>query len=138
MSKVHEATCEGGIVTAYDLPIPGVTVLSEGVGPSTGVLIMDEKGLFYIPKGSPDLNATLEKLIAALSSTKDALDKAVAALNAIDGAGYIIAVSGGSGSPAVGTPSPPVAATDISGVEAAAAEIETIKGELEALKGQLI
>lgn len=137
MSKVLEASCIGGVVSVQGVPVPGVILLSEGVANSDGILIVDEGKAYYLTNIGNDLDTALGKVIEALEKIGAALEKTVDSLTAIDTAQYIIAVSGGSGAPAVGTPSPPVAAGDISGITSAAAELEAVKAELEALKGNL-
>lgn len=111
MSKAIAATCSGGIVKAGSLPVAGALVLSEGVGSSSGVLLLDEGRATYLAKTSEDLKATLEKIAAALSQI-------ATALTAID-------------AKPVGTlpPAP--------GSAAAIAQITSIQAELTALKGVL-
>ncbi len=67
MSRMLEAACIGGVVTVGALPVVGVTILSEGIGPSTGVLIMQGDELYYVAKTSPDLESTLTSVISALT-----------------------------------------------------------------------
>ncbi len=67
MSKALAATCTAGVVLVDGLPLPGATILSEGVGPSGGVAILDETSAFYVAKTSPDLKTTLDKLISILT-----------------------------------------------------------------------
>ncbi len=88
MSKVLQAACSGGIVTAEGVPVPLVEILCEGVGDSTGVLILDEDKAYYLAKTSPDLVTTLEKLLDSLQYISNAL-------GALDGAGFLIAATGG-------------------------------------------
>lgn len=123
MSKVIEATCVGGVVTAEGVPIPSADILSEGVAQSDGILILDEDDAKYVAKTSPDLKETLEKLSAAL-------DNIASALSAIDGAGYIISVTGGP-SPVVAIPSPPVATGDIASINSAKSAIDLFKENLK-------
>lgn len=137
MSKLLPATCVGGVVTSGGVPLTGTTILSEGQGQSEGVVILDEETNTYLAKTTPDLISTLTNLIDVLGQIKEGLQKAADALTALDTAQYIVAVSGGSGAPAVGTPSPPVATGDISGVTQAASQIDPIISELETLKGSL-
>jgi hypothetical protein len=123
MSKVIEATCVAGVVTADTVPVPDAEILSEGVASSSGVLVMDEDKATYIAKTSPDLKETLDKLASAL-------DNIASALSAIDGAGYIISVTGGP-APVVAIPSPPVATSDITAINTAKAEIESFMENLK-------
>ena len=94
MSKVLDATCVNNKVTCEGSEVPNVTVLSEGVAESSGLLILEDDRKTYVPKTSPDLKAALELIISALT--------------AIDNNGYIIA----SGSP--DTPGGPKATSSIS------------------------
>lgn len=156
MSKVLEATCEAGVVTCQGVPVPDVIILSEGVGDSTGILILQAGKAYYVVKGSPDLDETLENLINALGQIVTAYNQAVTGLNkavtaltqAGTGMGLIDAKpTGGSGSA-----STPVAAgnitaigTNAADITAAAGQITTaanaisaIKTDLETLKGDLV
>ena len=67
MAKVLAATCANGVVTYAGVNLSGVTILGEGVGASSGVLILDVDQVYYIPKTSPDLATTLQSLTDALS-----------------------------------------------------------------------
>ncbi len=110
MSKILDATCVAGLVTASLFPVAEATILSEGVGPSLGLLIMDEDKATYVTSNASDLKSTLEKIASALGDI-------VTALTAIDAK-----PTGGTGSAPV-----PVAAASI-------IQLTTIQGELTALK----
>lgn len=112
MPRVLNATCEGGVVTAEGVTVPGAVILSEGVGASSGLLFLDGDKKTYIGKTSPDLETTLEKTIAAINKIAEGL---TAAGSALDG------IAGGSGTP----------------VTTAATQLAPIVAELETLKGQL-
>ncbi len=72
--RLLEATCIAGLVTAEGLPILGATILSEGVGSSSGILLLqDDDGKIYIAKTSGDLKTTLEQLSTALGQLTSAL-----------------------------------------------------------------
>jgi hypothetical protein len=112
MSKMIDATCVGGVVTAEGVPVSVATILSEGVGASTGVLILDEAKTSYIAKTSPDLKTTLEKLSSALTAI-------ASALTAIDGK-------------ALGTlPPVPAATSTIATITSLQGDIATLKGALK-------
>lgn len=130
MSKVLPATCTANVVTADDLALPGAVVLSEGIGPSEGFAVIDEDLKYYVAKTTPDLKTSLDKLVDVLTQVKTALDKTASALTALDTAGFLIAATSG-------VPSPPVAATDISGITSASTSIDTLKTQLTTLKGNL-
>ncbi len=112
--KLISATCVAGIVTADGLPVVGATVLSEGLGPSSGILVLqDDDGKFYIAKTSTDLNTTLTQLITALTHV-------ASALSSID-----VKPVGGVGSAPV-----PSAAADIAAITTAGAALATLQGIL--------
>lgn len=73
MSKMLNATCVGRIVTSSGVPVPSAEILSEGVGSSTGVLLMDEEEAKYITSNSSDLKTALEQIANALTSIASAL-----------------------------------------------------------------
>jgi hypothetical protein len=109
------ATCLAGIVTADGLPVLGATLLSEGLGPSSGILVLqDDDGKYYVAKTSTDLNTTLTQLITALSHV-------ASALAAID-----VKPVGGTGSAPA-----PAAAADIAAITTASAALATLQGVLK-------
>lgn len=144
MSKIIEATCQAGIVSIEQIPHQGVKILSEGVGQSQGIAILEVDKQTYIANTTPDLKTTLEKLIAALEKVEtalekvsDGLDKTKTVLNTHDTAGFLIGASGG-------VPYTPTSAANIagigtakSGVDTAKSGLETIRSELTTLKGNL-
>lgn len=114
MSKILAATCQDGVVSVGSLPVEGTTILSEGVAPSSGVLLLQGANKTYIPKTTPDLKSTLETIASALGDI-------ASALSTIDAKPV-----GGSGSaPAPG------AAGNIAAITTAQAELEEL---MEALK----
>lgn len=123
MGKILDAQCENQTVTVEGFEITEAEILSQGDGASEGVLFVEEGKSRYHASNAPDLNTTLEKIAEALQNVADAL-------NGLDTAGYIIAVSGGSGAPAVGTPATPMVQSEI-------ATIESLKDDLETLRGNL-
>lgn len=62
MSMILEASCVNNIVTCKGLAIPDAIVLSEGVAPSTGILLMQDGELYYIAKTTADLKKTIDEL----------------------------------------------------------------------------
>lgn len=112
MSKALDATCTAGVVLADGIPVIGATILSEGVGSSSGVLILDEDRQTYIGKTSGDLKIALEKIASALSQI-------ATALTTID-------------SKPAGTLAPaPAAASAISAISAVQAELTALKEVLK-------
>lgn len=73
MSKILEATCTAGVPYVGAIPIPTATILSKGIGPSTGIMILEEDKQTYIAKTSPDLETTLTKIASALGQIVTAL-----------------------------------------------------------------
>ncbi len=124
MSKFVSATCEGGVVTADGVSVASVTILGEGVGPSSGVLVIDEDQLTYIPKTSPDLDGTLEKVIDALQAASDGLGSASSGLTALAPIADPIA-------------GPLAIISAVAGLDSAQASIGTAKTALQELKGSL-
>lgn len=144
MSKIISATCVGGVVSVAGIPVPGVTLLSEGVANSSGILILDEERAYYVTNIGNDLDTTLGKLIAliekladALTKATDGFGKAVDSLTKLDTKGFLIGA-------ASAVPAAPFIATDIAGITTAKnsitsliGNINTIKGEIQTLKGNL-
>lgn len=85
MSKLLNATCTAGVVTADGLPVPGVEILSQGVAASTGFLILDEDRKYYVARTSPDLKSALDKLTLALNSITSAMSGVTSVLGALGG-----------------------------------------------------
>lgn len=123
MSKVLEASCVGGVVTADGVPVPGTTILSEGVAPSTGVLVLEEDKKAYIAKTSPDLKRTLDHLESALGTVAGTLTDTVTALTTVSAATI--------------PPSTPAIAANLASLTAAAVQLNLVKGQVTALKGML-
>lgn len=121
MSKMLEASCVGGIVTAGGIPVPAADILSEGVGASTGVLILDEDEAKYLAKISPDLKTTLEKLSSVCDTIKSALQ-------AIDSIGTLVTTCGVGPGTAIFLP---VNIANIAALTAAKAEIDILKASLK-------
>lgn len=73
--QIFNANCAAGIVTVNSLPVPNCPILGEGVGTSSGYLVMSENKLVYLPKTTPNVKsliALIETLcdnIAALTVT---------------------------------------------------------------------
>lgn len=144
MTKIIEATCQGGIVSIEQIPHQSVTILSKGVGSSSGVAILDGPKQTYVANTTPDLETTLEKLIAVLQKLEtglgkvsDGLDKIKTVLNTHDTAGFLISAT-------AGVPYTPASAADIaavgtakSGVDTCKSDLATIRGDLNTLKGNL-
>lgn len=118
MSKILRGTCQNGVVREGDAIVPEAVLLSEGVGASEGLVILEEDEASYIAKTSPDLKTTLEKLIAALGQISTAI-------NSLDTRGFLIGVTGAT--PIVG---PPALSGTVSQINSAKEDLETLKGDL--------
>lgn len=112
MSKVINATCVGKVVTADSVPVPAATILSEGVGPSTGVLLLDEDLAKYVTSNASDIKSALDKIA-------DALTQIATALTLIDAKPLGI------------LPPAPVAASQVALITAAQAQIAVLKETLK-------
>lgn len=112
MSKILPGSCTGNVVTSESLPIPTAEILSEGVGPSTGIVIMQGDKQFYIAKTSPDLKVTIEKLNSLIT-------KLVPIITSI-----------GAGMTGPTTAPPPTLATDLLELTAINIELTTLKNML--------
>lgn len=116
LSKILAGTCQNGVVKEGDVIVPNAVILSEGVGPSEGVVVLDGPDATYIAKTTPDLNTTLEKLVSVLGQISSAI-------NSLDTRGFLIAAQ-------AGVAGPPALAGTVS-------QINTLKSDLETLKGNL-
>ncbi len=68
MSKLLEATCTAGVVTAESVPVPAADVLSEGNGPSSGVLLIDGEKAKYITSSASDVKALITNIVALVDA----------------------------------------------------------------------
>lgn len=76
-TKIFEAACVGGVVTVSGLPVDA-TVLSEGVAPSTGIVIIEGDKLFYVAAIAGDIGSVID-LVA------DAITEIISALTVLNG-----------------------------------------------------
>lgn len=113
MSKMIEATCVGGVVTADSVPVPAADILSEGVGSSSGILILDQDQAKYITSNATDIKAAIEKINSALSEIASALT----------------AIAGQMLGPA--TAPPPTLPASVIAINLKVTELTTLKGMLK-------
>lgn len=113
MSKILDATCEAGEVTADLVPVPEAEILSEGQGASEGVLLIEGERVRYLTSNASDLKTSIEKAI-------DSIGKIANILTAI-----------GAGMTGPTTAPPPTLGADIIALQAVATELETLKGNLK-------
>jgi hypothetical protein len=78
MAKILSGNCAAGIVLAESFPVATATILSAGLAPSTGVVVMDEGNATYITSNASDIKDILQQLDSILTQI-------IAALIAIDG-----------------------------------------------------
>lgn len=111
MAKVVAAICVGGVVTADGVAVPGVQILSQGVGSSLGFLVLDEERKYYVAKTSPDLDATLTQVISGLTAAASGLTAIAAIADPITG--------------------PPAVVGPVASITAAVAALTALKGLLK-------
>lgn len=126
MAKALSATCSGGVVKVGNLTIPGVTVLSEGVGESSGLLIIEVDEPTYIALTTPDLKSTIEKAMDALEDVASVLNKIATTFTSI-----------GAGMTGPTTAPPGTLAADVATIVSKATEITATRTALGTLKGAL-
>lgn len=112
MSKAINATCSGGIVSVGGKPVEA-EILSEGVGDSEGVLILDKEKAYYVASNATDLKTTLEKI-------SDAITKIGETLTAI-----------GAGMTGITTAPPPTLAASVAEINLIVVELTTLKDALK-------
>jgi len=115
MSKVLPATCLAGVVTCEGLPVPGVTILSEGLGQSSGLLILEEDSKTYVATNSTDIDGLLSQVTLALTDVANCLEN-------LDNSGFWIAES---------SPKPPVLGPTITSIRTEISNLNIIKGALK-------
>jgi hypothetical protein len=139
--KILAASCQGSVVTIEGIPHPNAKLLTAGVGPSQGVVFLqDDDEPIYIPIASPDLNTTLEKLIAALGKVGDSLTQIGTGMEkTVDGltktGTTFTAIGAGMTGPS--TAPPPTLATEVAAINTAHAAITTAKGQVDTIKGDI-
>lgn len=78
MTKAVAAQCVGGVVTVENSPVTA-TILSKGVGSSSGVAIIEDEAVSYVANNHLDL-------VALITSVNSMITKLTTILTAIDGA----------------------------------------------------
>jgi hypothetical protein len=126
MSKVLSATCEAGVVKVEGLAATDVIILAEGLGASTGVLIMQDGQAYYVPYAAIDLKNTLIKIDSTLTNVIDAINKIGDTLVTI-----------GSGMTGPTTAPPGTLAADVLIIKNYAAVLGTVKTDFAAIKDEL-
>lgn len=79
MPKVLAASCVGNVVTVEGQTVTA-TILSEGVGSSSGIAIIDGSTVYYVATTSPDLETTISKAVTAIEKIATILTSIGAAM----------------------------------------------------------
>lgn len=116
--RVFNANVSGGQVFIGGNVVPGCPILGNG-GDSSGILVISQSELAYIPNTTPDLSQNIDIMIAAING-------AINALNAISSG---VLASNGGGAITTGT--------FATGIQAGVQELQTAIENLNALKGVL-
>lgn len=66
--KIFNASFQNNQVLVDGVPVPDVTILSQGQGDSTGVLLMSDNECIYIAQISDDIKTALELLSDAFKT----------------------------------------------------------------------
>ena len=126
MSNVRAATIQSGEVKVGSLPVADAVILSQGLGDSSGVLVIQGGLSYYIAKTSPDLDSTIQKTMDALEDLASVLNKIATTLTSI-----------GAGMTGPTTAPPPTLAVDVASIVSKATEITATRTALNTLKGAL-
>jgi len=113
MSVILDATCTGKIVNTVGMPVPTAEILSEGNGPSEGVLLMQGGKQYYVTSNATDLKEVITKL-------NDLIPKLVTAFTSI-----------ASGMTGPTTAPPPSLATDLAALTAVNVQLTLLKSMLK-------
>jgi hypothetical protein len=95
-----------------DAECPDATILSEGVGASTGYLILSKDKKIYLAKVTPDLKLAIEKCASALSTI----------------ASTLTAIGGGMAGSA--TAPPPSLGSSVTSINGVVSELNSLKDAL--------
>lgn len=112
MSKVIEATCQANVVTVDGQPVDA-TILSKGLGSSSGIAVLDKDSVTYVTSNATDLETTIDNL-------NQSLTKLITIVTAI-----------GAGMTGPTTTPPPTLAADLAEITAIVATLTTLKGQLK-------
>lgn len=113
MSKVLPAECTANVVTVEGVPIPSAVVLSEGIAPSEGVLILDRGNAWYVASNATDLKTGLEKVSSVLNTIATTL------------------TSIGAGMTGPTTAPPPTLPANVTAITVKATELQALSGNLK-------
>lgn len=125
MTKILKATAQARVVT-FEGQSVAAEILSEGVGSSEGLLIIERDKAFYIPSSALDIKSTLESLSGSLEQVSNALTQIATSLTSI-GAN----MTGPTTSP------PPTLAADVLLIQQASTAIMAIKTQADTLSENL-
>jgi hypothetical protein len=106
--QVFDASCLAKVVTVESMPVATATILSEGVGSSSGIAILEKDKQYYLTSNASDIKTLLTKLISILTNL-------TTGLTTLDGK-------------PIGTLTPaPAIGTIITQITASTAELTTLK-----------
>lgn len=80
MAKIVQASCAAGIVTIQGIPLDEAEILSEGVGDSEGIAIIDEDKVYYVASSALDLKDGITKLSSMLTDIQTIITSIGAAM----------------------------------------------------------
>lgn len=98
--------------------VPQCPILGQG-GDSTGIVVISQSELAYIPNTTPDLSSNIDYVVAGLTGAINALTAIASGVNASNGGGAI------------------TTGTFASGINSGKSEIQTAIDNLNKLKGVL-
>jgi len=68
MTKSSNAACAAGIVLVDAFPIVTIMKLCQGIGPSTGVALIDKDKSYYLTNTASDVDTALGIIISAFTT----------------------------------------------------------------------
>lgn len=77
MSKILDAQCQAGVVSIEGFAQTDVTILSKGVGPSTGKALVEGDQVTYVTSSATDIEALI-------TNVKALLDQVIIVLTSLD------------------------------------------------------
>lgn len=84
--KIFNASLKDGQVYIGDIPVPDATVLSQGTGNSSGILLLSENQCIYIAQISDDIKSALTLLANAFSTLSTDVEVATGGTSDVGGA----------------------------------------------------
>ncbi len=85
MSKILSATCDASGKVTVEGQVVSASVLSEGKKASSGLLVIDESTLYYLPSNASDIHDLISNVKDLVQKLEDVFTQTVVALSALDG-----------------------------------------------------